>query len=213
MRLVRRACANGDLPSCVILGDVLMSSTIPHDRSDAVSKYEVACYGDNGDACARLGGLYIKGNGVVANQALAQVFLVKACSLRCASGCGQLAEILLARPGDDAQAEGSRLARIGAELGDTRALRLYGQLLVSGSSYVPRDVVRGRTCLDRACNGGDIDGCYFLALSLLRSSQPLVAKRRVLDLLRDACKRGSVPACERLNMLLKLSTEQHHLSR
>jgi uncharacterized protein len=191
-------CDKGHAGSCSALGELLAGS----DPAKAAAAFKKGCDGDVAAACAGLGRLSEKGQGVTADQKGAAALYDKACKGGSAGGCGALGRVYLAGAGVAADAARAfALANQGCNGGDDESCRDAAQLYAQGKG-VAKDAAKAAELHKRACDGHVSQSCVELA-ALYESGGQGIGKNTIMAemLYRRACFRGSAEACVDLGRL------------
>jgi len=133
--------------------------------SDARSRelYTKACAQGDGEGCGRVGGMYLCGNGVVANASVGASMLDKGCSMGAEESCNALAALLLdgtRLPRDVPRAR--KLLSTSCDAGMAGVCETYAVLLLSDREEAAQ--AKAVTLFEKACDGGRADACANLAV-------------------------------------------------
>jgi TPR repeat protein len=191
-------CDKGHAGSCAVLGDLLAGS----DPANAAVAFKKGCDGDVAAACAGLGRLTEKGQGVAADPKGAVNHYDKACKGGSAAGCGSLGRAYLSGTGVAADAARAfALSNQGCNGGDDESCRDAAQLYAQGKG-VAKDAAKAAELHKRACDGNVGQSCLELA-ALYESGTQGVGKNAIIAemLYRRACFHGSTEACVDLGRL------------
>jgi TPR repeat protein len=137
-----------------VLGNMLLAGELPRDVPRALALLETSANGGNPYALEKLGKVYLRGDGVLADAVKAQAYLERAVEKGSTGAQVQLGEALW--KGDQLRKDKSR----GLELIESAARTdpwgqlVLGSMLISGE--LPRDVPRAVALLEASANSGNL---------------------------------------------------------
>jgi TPR repeat protein len=201
-----KACANGNLAACKLLGSLFKNGLGgTQDYVQARTLFEKACTGNSSqypDACANLGDLYEHGYGVTQNYPQASALYQKACAGKYWDGCwmlGNLYEYGLGVTQDYSQAR--TLDQQACDSGDMLGCVYLGGLYLNGTG-APRDVAQTLALYQKACNGGSTVGCTRLgALYETGKAGGAVDYAQAAAFYKRACDSGGLDGCNSLGLM------------
>jgi hypothetical protein len=207
-----RGCVAKQPGACFELALMYLHSWgLPAKPAHAAALLGQACDAGHAEACARLAWLVADGRGVAKDVPRSIELLQRGCASQSARACRSLGALY--RWGDTRQGGipqrdvtlGERLTKLAVELyrrqcdaADARACTGYGNMVWYGEG-IAGDAVAGRAMLQRACDGGDLDGCERLGSIYANGERGTPTDRpRGVGLYRRACDGGLASACARL---------------
>jgi hypothetical protein len=207
-----RGCVAQQPAACFELGMMYLHSWgLPSKPAHAAALLGQACDAGHGEACARLAWLVADGRGVTKDVPRSIELLQRGCAAYSGRSCRSLGSLY--RWGDSRQggipqrdgALGDRLIkqalghyRRDCDAADARACTGYGNMVWYGEG-IDRDAQQGRTVLQRACDGGDLEGCERLGSIYASGERGTTPDQpRGVGLYRRACDGGLAAGCARL---------------
>lgn len=193
------ACSQGDLASCVSLGNNL-ASVLNQARDDprAVELYDRACQGGDRRGCMAIAGMQYVGRGTALDPASAQETLAGLCSEGISDACDWLATIRFNQRRED---EAAQILGAACEAGGWSACSGLGWLYRHGKR-VDRDAAATADLLRRSCDAGSLAGCVELGNMILDQNGTSESAEEAEMWFRDACYRGDGSGCRALADLL-----------
>jgi uncharacterized protein len=207
-----RACVAQQPAACLELAFMYLSSWgLPTKPTHAAALLGQACDAGHGEACARLAALVAEGRGAPKDVPRSLELLQRGCAAHSGRACRSLGALYRfgdTRQGGIAQKDaalGDRLIGQALELyrrdcdaADARACTGYGNMIWYGEGTA-RDAESGRAILERACDGGDLEGCERLGSIYANGERGTTLDRpRGASLWGRACDGGLAAACARL---------------
>ncbi|MBI5477353.1 MAG: SEL1-like repeat protein [Deltaproteobacteria bacterium] len=207
-----RGCVAGAPAACFELALMYLHSWgLPAKPAHAAALLGQACDAGHGEACARLAWMLADGKGVPRDVPRSIELLQRGCAARSGRACRSLGALYRwgdSRQGGIAQKDaalGDRLTaqalahyRRDCDAAEPRACTGYGNMIWYGEGTA-RDPESGRAMLQRACDGGDLEGCERLGGIYSGGERGTALDRpRGVSLYRRACDGGLAVGCARL---------------
>jgi TPR repeat protein len=190
----------------LLLVALLAGACAPGNRE--VRQLRIACDGGDAKACSKYGEKLENGEYALRDPAGAITAYEKACTGQIAQACGNVGVMYLegedntdiARKPDAARA--AKMFRLGCDLGGMTSCTRLGHLALNGALAV-RDTVTAQKLFDKACKGGELDGCAQLATILADTTRPEPQQnvRLAVDLLKKTCDAKIASGCAGLGKL------------
>ncbi|HEX3905378.1 MAG TPA: hypothetical protein VH853_21315 [Polyangia bacterium] len=184
----QRLCADRQAPACGALGrSLVMHVSSEKDVDRGVVLLESSCADGDAASCLSLGGHY-RDRGDAKAFARASDLLTRACDLKLAEGCVEMAVLYETRERHDARPvlDGYRRA---CDLGYAKGCALYA---AAQQRRAPGEPHAGDDALIRACGLGELASCH--ALGRLLIDDPATRAEGAAYLVK-ACDGGFVPSC------------------
>jgi TPR repeat protein len=194
-RSLESTCQNGDTAACRNLGERLVrDKRSDKDLQRGLVLLEIACGGDDWNACAILGDRYADfdgPNGPEGKLARAVELLGRACAHGIATACTQEGQAIARHtPADREAAKTAFLA--GCQAGDALGCEAFAVAQMRSPHGETAEV---EDALSRACRLSRLESCHALGNLLWRTPK---RQAEAMRLWRDACGKGLARSCDQL---------------
>jgi len=165
INLNERRVSQGRATAMLSIGDIYRTQSTPNPTL-AREWYEASAAEGNGEAMARMGQLYLDGEGVPKDNGKARQWYEKAASHGSAAAMNDLGLMYTqGRDVDQDYQKGRQWFEKAAEGGNETAMSNLGQMYLQGMG-VPADKVKAKQWFEKAANAGSTDGMFYLAVRI-----------------------------------------------
>jgi TPR repeat protein len=198
---LKKACGMRYEESCKALGNIYNDGDgVTQDYKEALNYYEQACYTayNYSSNCAKAAEFYKNGIGTAKNEAKAQSILERSCTESYSGGteCYKFGMSYL-NSGDTAKAKS--FFEFGCERRyNTNSCRKLGSLYTQGSQ---KDYFKASSYFEKACNSGDTDSCYELAVLYTDRKSPITNTDEAKKYFDLTCTRKDAGMCYKIALL------------
>ncbi|MFO0746187.1 MAG: tetratricopeptide repeat protein [Myxococcota bacterium] len=197
LRWSQKACDLGSAGECAALGQRHHDGNgVARDLARALVLYGKACDLGSASACNNLALMLNAGEGTAADPVRARALLERACGMKNDIACKNLgAPAAPTAPAAPAPPPAPVDPATACERGDLAVCVDLGYRLETGDG-VPKSVAQARKLYDKACTGGNQEGCVLKGMLILDGPRPDVALARTL--FDTACQRRLTFGCRNL---------------
>lgn len=194
LEVMSDACSAKSVMSCNTLGRLHAEGKgVPKDEAEGLRYYERACDLGNTSSCAEVGAMILLGKGATKDEKRAEAYFDKACPAKGDMTCASLGGFFRKGDGKDPKRAFGFYDR--ACTGSGYACNTVADMLLAGEG-VTKDKARAFAMYERICKEGGQRECLLVADDARKTD-----KKKAKDLYQQACDKGLVEGCKKLEAM------------